>query len=188
MKRIIVLLLILITSLSIYSIDFPGENDPNQHYVKVMPVYFFADIEAFFGFTGKAVTSLEAVTDQDNFDFEFNAVTENYETPEIHFYIQAFQGVSAGTNYNWTVTLDGKIINETNSTETISYSVRSSDIPEGANINTTSGQSEIKGTLTIMNNKPDYQQGWVILSIPGDTEFDKNVSYKGTLTMKLEVE
>ena len=57
-------------SLSIYSIDFPGENDPNQHYVKVMPVYFFADIEAFFGFTGKAVTSLGAVTDQDNFDFE----------------------------------------------------------------------------------------------------------------------
>lgn len=186
MKRIIALLLILITSLSIYSIDFPGENDPNQHYVKVMPVYFFADIEAFFGFTGKAVTSLEAVTDQDNFDFEFNAVTENYETPEIHFYIQAFQGVSAGTNYNWTVTLDGKIYNETDPNETISYSVRSYDIPEKATFTTASG--EITGTLTIKDNKPDYQQGWVILSIPGDTEFDKNVSYKGTLTMKLEVE
>lgn len=186
MKRIIVLLLILITSLSIYSIDFPGENDPNQHYVKVMPVYFFADIEAFFGFTGKAVTSLGAVTDQDNFDFEFNTVTENYETPEIHFYIQAFQGVSTGTNYDWTVTLDGKIINETDSTETISYNVRSYDIPENATFTTAS--DEIKGTLTIKDNKPDYQQGWVILSIPGDTEFDKNVSYKGTLTMKLEVE
>ncbi len=187
MKRIIVLLLILITSLSIYSIDFPGENDPDhQHYVKVMPVYFFADIEAFFGFTGKAVTSLEAVTDQDNFDFEYNAVTQNYETPEIHFYIQAFQGVSTGTNYNWTVTLDGKISNENNQNETISYTVRSYDIPEDANFTTAAG--EITGTLTIKDNEPDYQQGWVILSIPGDTEFDKNVSYKGTLKMKLEVE
>ena len=186
MKKIIALLLILMTSLSLYSIEYPSEGDDKYHFVKVMPVYFFADIEAFFGFTDQNVSSVGEVTDIKNFDFTYNDITQNYETKNIYFYVQAFQGEPSST-YQWTVTLDGKVINETNSADTLSYNVKSSELPDGAELREANGEIEIEGALVIENNNPEYQKGMVILSIPGDTVFDKNVSYKGTLKMKLEV-
>ena len=180
MRKLCCLVIILMfCSAMLSSIDFPDVDKA----VEIMPVYFVADTTAFIGFSTADVVSISKPdTDEEQFEFKFNDVSGNYETSDIYYYIQAFQ---TGT-YKCTVSMDRTL---SGGDDSISYEVQTSSMPDGWNANVNAdGTYSVYGNLVIEANTPDYLCGFLILSFPGDQEFNENIQYAGTLTIECSVE
>ena len=181
MRKIIVSLFFIISfsCCALFSVDFTDEKA-----VKLMPVYFTADTTAYIGFSDTVIKSVAKPDDYDaGFEFTFNDATGNYETKDIYYFIQAFE---TGT-YNCTITASKKLKQEgvENGVE-LDYSVAPHDTPDGWSF-TDNGAFIMTGSLHIEENKPDFLCGFLVLSVPGETEFDKTFQYSDEIKIECNV-
>ena len=176
MKRLYAFLLMISLGLFLSAIEMGDDSD----FFKIMPVYFAADTTAYIGFSTAEVDSIsKPSSDTDSFEFKFNEVSGNYETPDIYYYLQAFQ---TGL-YKCEVTLSGELKPESSegSVSSLEYNIlaESSFVPA----TWSDTDTKISGELEILENKPDVVCGSFVLSIPGDTAFDKSIRYADTITI-----
>ena len=174
MKRLYAFLLMISFGVVLSAIEMDDDSD----FFKVMPVYFAADTTAYIGFSTAEVDSIsKPSSDTDSFEFKFNEVSGNYETPDIYYYLQAFQ---TGL-YKYEITLSGELKPESSggSVASLKYDIlmESSSVPSGWD----EVDFKINGELQIQENNPDVVCGSFVLSIPGDTAFDKTIRYADTI-------
>lgn len=188
MKKSVIFLLIMIifTSFSSFSVDIPEE----EKAVKILPLYFFADTTAFIGFSHNPV-GIGRVGEPEPFEFDFNNQTGNYETSDIYYYVQAYQ---EGT-FDCTVRFSRQMKKADSTEASFPYSIKVSELPvvnsseeEWIITDINGGEYVISGSLRIgTDGKPAALYGRIILSIEGNTVFEKNTVYEDSIIIECTV-